>query len=40
MNKPFNGSGGIWEEKERVSAEMFKEAGVKVVRLNSEFEEV
>jgi dCMP deaminase len=40
MNKPFNGAGGIWEEKERVSAEMFKESGVKVVRLSPEFEEL
>lgn len=37
MDKPFEGKGGIWEEKERVSAEMFGEAGVKIIRLNPDF---
>ena len=40
MDKPFEGKGGIWEEKERVSAEMFKEAGVRVVRLRADFTRV
>jgi dCMP deaminase len=37
MDKPFDGKGGMWAESERVSAEMFKEAGVRVIRLNPDF---
>lgn len=37
LDIPFDGKGGMWEEKERISAEMFKEAGVRMVRLNPDY---
>lgn len=37
LDKPFEGKGGMWEEKEKISAEMFKEAGVRVIRLNPDY---
>lgn len=38
LDKPFEGKGGMWAEKERISAEMFAEAGVKVIKLTDDYE--
>lgn len=37
LNMPFEGKGDMWAEKERISKEMFLEAGVEIVYLNSDY---